>query len=136
MNLDNTCALTRRVKAENKKKLDLREKILHVRAEREKVALRMDEIRIRHENESFAANELIALNTSLHDIEVAVGRGKQESQRVPAGAGSDLVPFEMQLRRVANLASQKSESGGALKQLKDFNAFLENAAKALETRRA
>jgi hypothetical protein len=96
----------------------------------------MDEVRIRHETESFAASELIDLNTSLHDIEVAVERGKQGSRAVKANDDLNLGSFEMQLRQVANLASRKSESGGALKQLKDFNAFLENTAKALETRRA
>lgn len=52
INLDNAFALEKRVREGQKKKLGLREEILRVRAEREMVALRMDEIRIKHENES------------------------------------------------------------------------------------
>ncbi len=52
INLDNAAALEKRLRDERKKKLALREKILKVRAERQKVALRMDEIRIQHERES------------------------------------------------------------------------------------
>jgi hypothetical protein len=40
------------VRAAQKEKLALREEILRIRAEREQVALRMDAIRIRHEAES------------------------------------------------------------------------------------
>ena len=52
LNLDNSYSLERRVRDEQKKKLRLREEILRIRAEREQVALRMDEIRSKHENET------------------------------------------------------------------------------------
>ena len=52
VNLDNSYSLERRVRVEQKKKLGLRAEILRIRAEREQVALRMDEIRIKHENET------------------------------------------------------------------------------------
>lgn len=56
INLDNAYALEKRLREGQKKKLLLREEILRVRAEREKVALRMDEIRIAHEKESTEAH--------------------------------------------------------------------------------
>jgi hypothetical protein len=37
---------------------------------------------------------------------------------------------------VASDVSNKSDSGGILKQVKEFNAFLERAAVALEAKRA
>jgi hypothetical protein len=43
--------------------------------------------------------------------------------------------IELVLKRVAGEASNKGDSGGILKQAKEFNAFLERAALALETRR-
>ncbi len=51
INLDNCYSLERRLRDEHKKKLDLREEILKVRREREQVALKMDEIRIKHESD-------------------------------------------------------------------------------------
>jgi hypothetical protein len=44
--------------------------------------------------------------------------------------------MELLLKRVAGEVSNKSDSGGMLKQIKDFNAFLERAALALETRKS
>jgi len=51
INLDNSYSLERRVRDEQKKKLGLRDEVLRIRAEREQIALRMDEVRIKHENE-------------------------------------------------------------------------------------
>lgn len=45
-------SLRKRVRAAQKEKLALREEILRVRAEREQVALKMDAVRIRHEADS------------------------------------------------------------------------------------
>jgi hypothetical protein len=52
INLDNNSALAKRLRVEQRKKVALREEILQVRAARGKVALRMDAVRIRHEEES------------------------------------------------------------------------------------
>jgi hypothetical protein len=52
LNLDNAYSLERRVREQHKKKLSLRDDILRVRAERQQIALQMDEIRIKHESES------------------------------------------------------------------------------------
>lgn len=42
--------------------------------------------------------------------------------------------IELLLKRIGGGLSNKSGSGGILKQVKDFNAFLERAALALEGR--
>lgn len=47
-----------------------------------------------------------------------------------------MVGAELLLNRVAGEVSNKSDSGGMLRQIKDFNAFLERAALALEARKA
>ena len=52
INLDNTSALEKRFREEQKKKFALREEILRLRGERQKIALRMDGVRITHEQES------------------------------------------------------------------------------------
>jgi hypothetical protein len=130
--LDNNFALEKRVREEQRKKLALREEILRIRAEREQIALRMDEIRIKHENESKEAQERDGLNNMIHDIEVAIERGKeQDSHDTNEKTGIDLL-----VKRVAGEVSNKSDSGGILKQFKDFNAFLERAALALEARKS
>jgi hypothetical protein len=43
--------------------------------------------------------------------------------------------IELLLTRMAGQVSKKSDSGGMLRQIKDFNAFLERAALALEGRK-
>lgn len=52
MILDADYLLNKRVKAAQKEKIELRENFLRLRAEREKLALRMDEVRIKHETSS------------------------------------------------------------------------------------
>jgi hypothetical protein len=53
--LDTVYALNKRVKAAQKEKIALRDEVLRLRAEREQVALRMDAVRIKHEDESKSA---------------------------------------------------------------------------------
>ena len=50
--LDTLHALRKRVRVAQKEKVTLREEIMRIRAERDQVALRMDAIRIKHEAES------------------------------------------------------------------------------------
>jgi len=50
--LDNNWALSMRVKQANKEKIALREELLRVRREREKVALQTDQVRRVHEEAS------------------------------------------------------------------------------------
>ena len=135
INLDNSIALASRLKAENRKKLELRAEILRVRAEREKLALRMDEVRQQHEKDSQAAIEQTALNNSIHDIELAIERGERTSSDNSDEPGTHFASVELKLKRVAELASNKGNGGGILAQIKQFNAFLERSALALEAKR-
>lgn len=101
----------------------------------------MDEVRAQHEKASKTANERSALNTSLHDIELAVDRGRQGGASDEEGGGEksealDLQSVEVKIKRVADLASGKSNGGGLLARIKSFNDFLERAALVLEAKRA
>jgi hypothetical protein len=71
------------------------------------------------------------LNTTVHDIELAVDLGKSSH----ADDAREMTGTEVLLNRVADEVSNKSDSGGILKQIKEFNAFLERAALVLETRK-
>lgn len=157
MNLDNAYSLDRRLRDEQKKKFGLREDILRIRAEREQVALRLDEVRIRHEKEKTEAlvsstnfiphlrtnrinkgtdstQERSTLNTAIHDIELAVEMGKAAPTHDQDG-DADLVGSELLIKRVADEVSNKADSGGLMRRIKEFNAFLERAAVLLEARK-
>ncbi|KAF4633654.1 hypothetical protein G7Y89_g4463 [Cudoniella acicularis] len=135
INLDNVYSLEKRVREEQKRKLRLRDEILRVRAERQQLALKMDEIRMKHENESKKAQEREILNATAHDIELAVDRGKTMQSRELANGSNELTGVELLLKRMANAVSTKSDSGGILQQIKEFNGFLERAALALESKK-
>jgi hypothetical protein len=72
---------------------------------------------------------------AVHDIELAVERGKSSKFHNDPDRGGDLMGTDYLLRRVANHVSNKGDSGGMLRQIKQFNAFLERAALALEGRK-
>ena len=73
----------------------------------------------------------------MHDIELAVERG-QTSEPIDDSIiqTPDISSIEILLKRMAGEVSNKGDQGGLLKQIRDFNGFLERAAFALETRRA
>lgn len=62
---------------------------------------------------------------------MAIDLGKQR-QNDAADQSTEMIGTEVLLKRVAGEVSNKGDSGGLLKQIKDFNAFLERAALALE----
>ncbi|KAK2073873.1 hypothetical protein P8C59_008117 [Phyllachora maydis] len=133
--LDRLHSLRKRVRAEQKLKLGLREEILRIRAEREQVALRMDVIRARHETESKEASRHFKLSSDMHDIDLAVERGKTAPELAAAEQrDAELANLELMVSRISAEACSKADSGGALYQIKAFNAFLERAATALESR--
>jgi len=68
----------------------------------------------------------------VHDIELAIDLGKS-SEAEDAG---EKTGTEVLLKRVADQVSNNSDSGGILKQIKEFNAFLKRAALVLESRKA
>jgi hypothetical protein len=82
------------------------------------------------------SQERDSLNNTIHDIELAIERGKQQHPRDPAEGAVEMTGVELLLKRVAGEVSSKSDAGGLLKQIRDFNAFLERAAVALETRKS
>ncbi|KAK1832905.1 hypothetical protein QBC39DRAFT_425195 [Podospora conica] len=133
--LDTLHALRKRVRVAQKEKVTLRDEIMRIRAERDQVALRMDAIRIKHEAESKEALRHISLSSAMHDIDLAIEKG-QAAEELSASEqkAADLANLELLISRVADQASSKSDSGGTLKQIKEFNAFLERAATALERR--
>jgi len=145
------------VRAAQKEKLSLREEILRVRAERDQVALRMDAIRIRHETESKATlvccnrtltrfpsyhqlltaplQRHISLSTTMHDIDLIVEKAQAvEELSTAEQKEAELANLELLIGKISDQACTKTDSGGALKQIKEFNAFLERAAGTLERR--
>lgn len=133
-----------------KEKIEQREELLKIRAEREKVALRMDAVRIKHEHDSKVTQvrtyayippssddtdvvkESMALNAAVHDVELAVERGRAYAQKQSV-KGEEAVGIEFLLKTVADEASSAG-AGGVLRRVQEFNAFLERAAVALEGR--
>ncbi|KZF26215.1 hypothetical protein L228DRAFT_279450 [Xylona heveae TC161] len=138
--LDNNLGLTTRLKQANKEKIALREELLSIRRERERIALRMDSIRTKHEQQSKIAQGREDLNAALHDIELAVERGQsaQSAQTKDTATSKDGAKpgrsIELDLVHLAQDVSSSSPGGGLLHQVKSFNAFLENAAMVLEGR--
>jgi hypothetical protein len=145
-----------RLRKANKEKFGLREKLLQVRQEREVMALKMDEVRRKHEEggkvaevgppdslvgKSHQLTHLLqknrnALNTSFHDIEVAIERGRahQQNHGIQDSDASGLSGLEARLVNVAADVSSTSDTGSLLGRVKDFNAFLERVAAVLEGR--
>lgn len=129
--LDYNVSLRKRLRDEHNKKLDLRQQISQIRAERERIALQMDEVRIKHEKETKKAQSRNGVNSAIHDIELAVDLGKANAS---PDSAADMVGIELLLKRIAGQVSNKSDSGGLLRQLKEANAFFERTAQALEGR--
>jgi len=71
------------------------------------------------------------LNNVLQDIELAIDLGKSSHN----DANQEITGTEFLLKRIAGQVSNKSDSGGLLRQLKEANTFLERAALVLEGRR-
>lgn len=71
----------------------------------------------------------------MHDIDLAVEHGQAAPELSAADQKmADLANLELLISRVADQASSRSDVGGTLKQIKDFNAFLERSAAALAGR--
>ena len=71
----------------------------------------------------------------MHDIDLAVEQGNAAPALSPGEQkAAELANLELVIARIADQASSKSDVGGTLSQVKDFNALLERAAAALEGR--
>ncbi|OTB19203.1 hypothetical protein K445DRAFT_18810 [Daldinia sp. EC12] len=133
--LDTMHALKKRVRSVQKDKLTLRTEIMRIRAEREEVALKMDAVRMRHETVNKETLRQLELSSTMDDIELAIENGKSApSLNAKEKKAAELSNLELLISRVAGQASDSSGSGGSLQQIKDFNAFLERTAAALERR--
>lgn len=65
---------------------------------------------------------------------MAIDLGKQR-QNDSDDQSTEMIGTEVLLKRVAGEVSNNSDSGGILRQVKEFNAFLERAALALEAKK-
>lgn len=71
----------------------------------------------------------------MHDIDLAVAQGQKAPELTrKEQKEADLANLELLIAQVADEASSKSATGGLLSQVTEFNAFLERAAQALESR--
>ncbi|CVK94270.1 uncharacterized protein FMAN_03442 [Fusarium mangiferae] len=128
-------SLRKRVRLVQREKLSLREEILLLKAEREQVALKMDAVRIKHEEDTKESKYRLDTSAIMHDIDMAVERGRDAPELSRAQEKkADLANLELLVARITDEASSSSSAGGMLQQVKNFNAFLERAAIALETR--
>lgn len=130
--LDTLFALKRRVREAQKEKLKLRDRIIQIRAEREQVALRMDAVRVKHDEDSKEALHNINVSSAMHDIDLAIEQGRAAAELTEKGQKTaDLSNLELLISRVTEQACSTGPSGGVLKQIRSFNAFLERAATVL-----
>ncbi|KAI1132681.1 hypothetical protein F5Y10DRAFT_230529 [Nemania abortiva] len=133
--LDNLRTLKKRVRAAQKEKLALRNEILRIRAEREQVALKIDAVRERHETANQQTLSQLGLSSTMDDIELAIENGKMAPELGPKEEKmAELANLDLLISQITNQVSVTGDGGGALKQIRDFNMFLERAAIALEGR--
>ncbi|KAL7809131.1 hypothetical protein V8C44DRAFT_334537 [Trichoderma aethiopicum] len=135
IHLNHWHSLRKRVRHVQKERMALREEIMRIKAEREQVALRMDAIRIQHEADARESKYCLDASSLMHDVDLAVEQGREAPELSRAAQKeAELANLELLVSRVSEQASSSSFTGGILKQVKDFNSFLERAAMALESR--
>ncbi|KAI1328883.1 hypothetical protein F5Y16DRAFT_136863 [Xylariaceae sp. FL0255] len=137
--LDNLRTLNKRVRAAQKEKVALRNEILRIRAEREQVALKMDAVRTRHETANKESLYQLSLSSAMDDIELAIGNGKTAPDLSMTNARerkmAELANLDLLVAQVTSQVTAAGDGGGGtLRQIREFNAFLERAAVALEAR--
>lgn len=77
----------------------------------------------------------MSLSSTIHDIDLAVETGRGEAELSPRDEKqAELGNLEFVMSQIKENVCEASDNGGTLRQLKDFNAFLERAAVALESR--
>ncbi|EEH39321.1 hypothetical protein PAAG_08590 [Paracoccidioides lutzii Pb01] len=129
--LDSNFVLSARLKKQKKDMAYLRNRLVELRKERGKVALRIDEVRRKCIEDERIKTEHDNLNNSLYDLQLAIDRGGKfdDEQIVDPAVGLDFL-----LRTVAqDVSSAASGShGGILNQIRHFNSQLERTAALLE----
>lgn len=111
----------------------------------------MDAVRIKHEAETKESKvwssstlrrcrltmvqHFLSTSTTMHDVDLAIERGRDapELSRTEQKQ-AELANLELLVPQISDQVSSASATGGLLQQVKDFNAFLERAAVALESR--
>ncbi|KAK7430931.1 hypothetical protein QQZ08_002459 [Neonectria magnoliae] len=135
IHLNDWHSLRKRVRLAQREKLTLREEIIRLRGEREQVALRMDAVRIKHEEDTKKSKYYLDTSATMHDVDLAIERGRDAPELSRAEQKqAELANLELLVPQICDEASSTSATGGMLQQVKDFNAFLERAAVALESR--
>jgi len=118
-----------RLKQASRIKSRLQEDLVAMKREREKVALRMDEVRRTHMNAMEANRDLDALNADYHDIDLAIDRGRAFSRDEPGKDGPlDLAGLEILLKGLSGEVCAEGTNGGMLNRIKSFNSLLEKVA--------
>ncbi|KAG6243075.1 hypothetical protein E4U25_002067 [Claviceps purpurea] len=135
IHLNHWHSLRRRLRHVQKEKLALRDEIIRLKGEREQVALRTDAIRIKHESDSTKCMSRLNASALMHDIDLAVQQGREAPELSQAAERTaELGNLDLVLAQISDQVSSISSTGGLLQQVRDFNAFLERAANALESR--
>ncbi|KAK7418246.1 hypothetical protein QQX98_004030 [Neonectria punicea] len=135
IHLNDWHSLRKRVRLAQREKLTLREEIIRLRGEREQVALRMDAVRSKHEEDTKKSKYYLDTSATMHDVDLAIERGRDAPELSRAEQKqAELANLELLVPQICDEASSASATGGMLQQVKDFNAFLERAAVALESR--
>ncbi|UKZ90977.1 uncharacterized protein TrAFT101_005975 [Trichoderma asperellum] len=135
IHLNHWHSLRKRLRHVQKEKMALREEIMRIKAEREQVALRMDAIRIKHEADARESKYCLDASSLMHDVDLAVEQGREAPELSRAAQKeAELANLELLVSRISEQASSSSFTGGILRQVRDFNSFLERAAIALESR--
>lgn len=71
----------------------------------------------------------------MHDVDLAIERGRDAPELSRAEQKqAELANLDLIVSQISGEASSRSAAGGMLQQVKDFNALLERAALALESR--
>ncbi len=110
------------------------------------MGLRTDAVRLRHAAVSASLGARSDLSARMHDVELAVEKGRQDDDEREDRAGrrksdedDEVRNLEIAVARVVGMVGGGSGVGpdrgdGFVAQVKDFNAFLERAAKTLEAK--
>ncbi|ODH13324.1 hypothetical protein ACO22_07373 [Paracoccidioides brasiliensis] len=129
--LDSNFVLFARLKKQKKDIAYLRNRLVELRKERGKVALRIDEVRRKYTEDERIKTEHDNLNNSLYDLHLAIDRSDKfdDEQIVDPAVGLDFL-----IRTVAQDVSSTASGydGGILNQIRRFNSQLERTAALLE----
>ncbi|KAJ5992330.1 hypothetical protein N7451_008054 [Penicillium sp. IBT 35674x] len=129
--LDSNFVLGVQLRKTKREMMDLRSHLYKVRRERESIALQMDAVRSKHVEEENAKTSRTTINNSLHSLELALDRSRQQGSLTTDPSPADL---EFMLRTVAENVSSRAPGaqGGLLNQIRSFNDQLETTARLLE----